>query len=184
MWHVLASSFGITAAILAIGGYVLLQWQRNRHRYELLHAALEKGITEFPDRIPYWLLSLRQGAAILALGIGLLIVGGIAYGLVQGVQPPDMSTVQTSVQSQHEEAPPAQLPEKGPPKRLAPPSPPSPQFEHWHHAQNQQAVSLVTMGSGLLLVLLGLVRMGFSRAERKYTLDAKQSPPQTANGHQ
>jgi len=169
MWHVLASSFGITAALLAIGGYVLLQWQRNRYRYLLLQAALEKGITDFPDRIPYWLLSLRQGAAILALGIGLLIAGGVAYGLVQGVQLPDMSTVQTSVQSQHEEAPPAHTPEKGPPK----PPPPSPLLERWHYAQNQQEVSLATMGSGLLLVLLGIVRIGFSRAERKYAVQQR-----------
>jgi hypothetical protein len=169
MWHVLASSFGITASILAIGGYVLLQWQRNRYRYLLLQSALEKGITDFPDRIPYWLLSLRQGAAILALGIGLLIAGGVGYGLVQGVELPDMSTSQSMAHSPHEEAPLAQSPEKGPPKP-PPPPPPSPLLERWHYAQDQREVSLATMGSGLLLVLLGIVRIGFSQAERKYAV--------------
>jgi hypothetical protein len=34
-------------------------------------------------------------------------------------------------------------------------------------------VGLVTMGCGVVLMLLGIVRMGFARVERKYSLDVK-----------
>jgi hypothetical protein len=176
MWHVLFSSFGITAAILVIGGYVLLQWQRNRHRYELMRTALEKGITAFPDRIPYWLLSLRQGAAILALGVGLLVVGGVGYAMVPGVRPPEVSIAQSIVTAIDKELPSP----RGPEEKLNPPLPdrprppmPNPVLERWHRAENQKTVGLVTMGCGVVLMLLGIVRMGFARVERKYSLDVK-----------
>ena len=176
MWHVFVSSFGVTAAILVIGGYILLQWQRNRHRYELMRAALEKGITVFPDRSPYWLLSLRQGAAIFALGIGLLVVGGVGYVMVHGVQPPDVPVAQSIMTAIDKELP---LP-RGPEEKLNPPFSdrprppmPNPVLERWHRAEIQKTVGLVTMGCGLVLMLLGIVRIGFARVERKYSLDVK-----------
>ena len=176
MWHVFVSSFGVTAAILVIGGYILLQWQRNRHRYELMRAALEKGITAFPDRSPYWLLSLRQGAAILALGVGLLVVGGVGYAMVHGVQPPDVSIAQSSMTAIDKEL----SSPRGPEEKLNPPRPdrpkppmPNPVLERWHRAENQKTAGLVTMGCGFVLMLLGIVRIGFARVERKYSLDVK-----------
>ena len=176
MWHFFVSSFGVTAAILVIGGYILLQWQRNRHRYELMRAALEKGITVFPDRSPYWLLSLRQGAAILALGVGLLVVGGVGYAMFHEVQPPDVSIAQSSMTAIDKEL----SSPRGPEEKLNPPRPdrpkppiPNPVLERWHRAENQKTVGLVTMGCGAVLMLLGIVRIGFARVERKCSLDAK-----------
>ena len=171
MWHVLVSSFGIAAAILVFGGYILLQWQRNRHRYQLMQSALEKGITEFPERISYWLLSLRQGAAILALGIGLLVVGGVAYSLVWGIESPDVSIAQSIALVGDKEAPPRGSEEKFIPPRVdrPKPPPPNPALERWHRAENQRTVGLATMGCGFVLALLGIVRIGFARLERKYT---------------
>ena len=166
MWHIWVSSFGVTTAILVIGGYVLLQWQRNRHRYQLMQAAVERGITEFPNTPPYWLVSMRQGVAILALGVGLLIVGGAAYALTQGVQPPEPPSTQSIVAGSQVEAAGSQAPGHERPK----PPAPNPAMERWHRAQHQESIGLATMGCGLIVLLLGVVRTAFARTERKYAL--------------
>jgi hypothetical protein len=136
-----------------------------------MRSALEKGMTEFPERIPYWLLSLRQGAAILTLGIGLLLVGGIAYSLVQGVESPDVSIAQSIASVGDKEAPPRGPEGKSIPPRVERPRPPppNPALERWHRAENQRNVGLAAMGCGFVLALLGIVRIGFARLERKYT---------------
>jgi len=170
MWHVMASSFGIAAAVLLVGGYMALQWQRNRHRYELMRAALDRGMAEFPERIPFWLLSLRQGAMILALGLALLVVGGAACTMVRGIEAPSMPTVQSMATGSEREVPPSPSEEAPKTPRADRPRPPEPNpgLERWHHAENQRAVGLSTMGCGFVLVVLGAVRIGFARAEKKY----------------
>ncbi|NNM85098.1 MAG: hypothetical protein HKL96_04985 [Phycisphaerales bacterium] len=66
---------GITAAILIVGGYLVLRWQRDRQQYLLVQAAIERGLSHLPVAMPLWLASMRQGAMVLALGIGLIIAG-------------------------------------------------------------------------------------------------------------
>ena len=51
---------------------------------------------------------------------------------------------------------------------------PSPLIERWHRAQDQRAVGLVAVGSGIILILLGVVRTAFAAIERKYS-DADDS---------
>jgi len=129
-----------------------------------MQAAVERGITEFPNAPPNWLISLRQGVAILALGVGLLIVGGVAYALTQGIQPPEPPSAQSIVAGSQMEAAESQAPGHERPK----PPGPNPAMERWHHAQNQESVGLATMGCGLIVILLGVVRTVFARIERKY----------------
>ena len=60
MWHVWISSLGVTAAIILAGGYVLLQVLRERHHFQLMQAAMERGITDFgTSPIPSWFVSMR-----------------------------------------------------------------------------------------------------------------------------
>src|SRR5260370_34587421 len=76
--EILGDSLGI-AAVLLVGGWLAIRWQQDRHRFQLMRTALEKGITRFPDAPPFWLLSMRQGVTMLALGVALALVGGGAF---------------------------------------------------------------------------------------------------------
>jgi hypothetical protein len=175
MWHIWISSFGVTAAVLVVCGYILLQWQRNRYRFRLMQTALERGITDYFEGPPFWLISLRQGIAVLALGIGLIIVGAVAYILAQRVEPPEQPTVQStkSVVAQDDSA--TFIPEAKwlKPDRPKPP-PPNPALEKWHRAQDQQTLGLAAIGCGFLITLLGGVRTTFSFVERKHIGNARQ----------
>ncbi len=71
----LAVGFGVATAILLVGGSLLLRWQRARLRFALAKIALEKGTPLFPGAPPLWLMSLRQGIMLVALGVGLMAVG-------------------------------------------------------------------------------------------------------------
>jgi len=170
MWHVWVSSFGVTGAILIVGGYVLLQWQRNRYRFQLAKEALERGISESPSGPPYWVLSLRQGLMILVLGLGLLLAGGALYGLAVGIPPPEsFQTQSTTVAPATEATGPSPVEAKG--KAPKPKPPPNPTLERWHRAQDQQTIGLATVGCGLVLTLLGAVRTAFARVERRHSSD-------------
>ena len=93
MWHVWISSLSVTAAIILAGGYVVLQMQRDRHRFQLALAALEQGVSNSSAGPPYWLASLRQGVAILVLGLGLMVVGAVAYRLASDIAPPSAASL-------------------------------------------------------------------------------------------
>ena len=84
----LLGSFGVAAAVLLVGGSVLIRWQRNRQQFLLLQTALLQGLKQFPAGTPAWLATLRQGITTLALGIGLIVVGGLAYVIGARAQPP------------------------------------------------------------------------------------------------
>lgn len=177
---------GVAAAILLVGGWVLLQWQRQRHRFELMRLALERG-SPLTAGIPLWLVSLRQGVVILTLGVGLLIAGAVARGMVRGVQPPPVSSVRNEMRP---DAPPPQPPpppseqqdgeNPGPPprpdgparegRRPPPPPPANPAMEQWHQAQAQRGVGLIAMGCGFVLILLGIVRVGLAPVERRHSI--------------
>ena len=178
MWHVWVSSFGVTAAILCVGGYVLLQWQRNRHRFRLMQTALERGMTDLCEGPPFWLISLRQGIAVLVLGIGMMAAGAAAFTLAQGVEAPQVSTVQSTGDSEAREEAASPTHEAAKPKPVRPkPPPPSPALERWRRAQDQQSVGLAAVGCGLLIALLGGVRTAFAFAECKYFRAARQPVP-------
>jgi hypothetical protein len=175
MLHVWVSCFAIAAAILTVGGYVLLQWQRNRHRFQLMQAALESGQTNFGEGPPFWLISLRQGVAVLVLGIGLMIVGAVAVTLARGVEQPGLAALQstTSVENPGGSASLAAEGKKPKPEERPKPAPNLP-LERWHRAQDQQTVGLAALGCGFLIALLGIVRTIFGVFERKHFRDIKQ----------
>ncbi|MDB5326144.1 MAG: hypothetical protein JWM57_1713, partial [Phycisphaerales bacterium] len=83
----LLGSFGIVAAVVLIGGSVVLRAQQNRYRFELAKKSLETGVP-LPLPEPTWKGLHRQAQSILAVGIGLLIVGGVAWGSGVKVERP------------------------------------------------------------------------------------------------
>ena len=157
----LLGSFGIVAAVLLIGGSIALRMQRNRHRFELSKRAIESG-APLPEGPPAWLASRRQALSILALGVGLLIVGGGAWWLGSGAArpagddappPPPIASLQDPLDPRGRPRPPA----------------PSPEIEAWHSAQYRVAVGQTAAGCGVILTILGLVRLGYTGAERRYS---------------
>jgi hypothetical protein len=76
----LSTGIGVAAVVL-VAGWAITRWQRDRLRFALMKTALEKGVTRFPGTPPYWLVSLRQGVTLLALGIGLGVIGTAAWWL-------------------------------------------------------------------------------------------------------
>jgi hypothetical protein len=175
MLHVWVSCFAIAAAILTVGGYVLLQWQRNRHRFQLMQAALESGQANFGEGPPFWLISLRLGVAVLVLGVGLMIVGAVAITLAQSVEQPGLVTLQSNTSAQVPGGSASQVAEG---KKLKPEDRPKPvpnlPLERWHRAQDQQTVGLASLGCGFLIALLGIVRTIFGVFERKHFRNIKQ----------
>ena len=81
------------AAILLVAGWIFTRWQRDRHRFALMQLALEKGVTRFPGTPPYWVMSLRQGVTLTAVGVGLMVVGGGAWSLSSRVEMPKETAV-------------------------------------------------------------------------------------------
>ncbi len=230
--ELLAGSFGATAALVLVGGAVLLRWQKNRQQYAYMQAALEKGITQFPGSQPFWLLSLRQGVTVLSLGLALMLVGtgswwlgkdavrptteelkqagpmpqgGPLGGLPAGPQgnqgspqggpqggpqngpmgrpgmrnprdplglgPQGMGPGGQGLGPQGQGMPPGQ----GQPQQ-APPPRPAPAVELWENAQTEKTLGKIAVGCGLILTILGAVRIGFARIERKYAAEASAQP--------
>src|SRR5665213_607854 len=83
-FDVLSTALGVAAVLLVIG-WSITRWQRDRERFSLMKTALEKGVTRFPGTPPYWLVSLRQGVTLSAVGIGLVGAGGGAWWLAHNV---------------------------------------------------------------------------------------------------
>jgi hypothetical protein len=178
-WDIAAGAFGITAAIVLSGGMILLRYQRDRYQFQLLHAALEKGITALPGAAPPWLLSLRQGVLTLVLGLGLIGSGAALHFAAGAIKDlPANATMPGAQPPPRDFRPP---PRDGPPggRPVGPPNggpqdpdrppPPSPQMQRWHRIETQRLTGLIAICSGVILTLLGLVRIAFSRTERKYT---------------
>jgi hypothetical protein len=193
----LAVGFGVAAAILLVGGSLLLRWQRARLRFALAKIALEKGMPLFPGAPPLWLMSLRQGILLIALGIGLLAIGAFAVADAKKVpDPPEslMNKVQPMPGPMPGEGPmfrgPGRGPDEGPgggpgfaPRdgrgpqgpAAAPPRPaPIPALERWHRAQEQRTLGMAAAGVGVILLLLGIVRTVFAKVERKFSPAAQE----------
>lgn len=161
-FNILLGCFGVAAAILLIGGSVMLRAQQNRHRFELAKKSLETG-HPLPPAEPLWKGLHRQAQSILAVGLGLLIVGSVAWISGTGVERP----------AQMEFATPATKELSNP---FGPPRPPkpTPEAELWQRAQMRQAIGQSAMGCGVILTLLGLSRRSAAKTERQ------SSPPVTA----
>lgn len=83
----LTGGLGVAAVVFVLG-WAATRWQRDRMRFELMKAALEKGVTRFPGTPPYWLISLRLGVTLVVLGLGLSAMGTAAWWLGRGVAMP------------------------------------------------------------------------------------------------
>ena len=151
----LLGSFGIVAAVLLIGGSTVLRSQRARHRFELSKLALQNG-TPLPEGPPLWLASRRRALSILALGVGLMVVGAGAWWLGSGATQPAETARPVPV---------AELPD--PHGRPRPPAP-SPEIEAWHSAEERLAIGQTAAGCGVILTILGLVRLGYTGAEKRH----------------
>jgi hypothetical protein len=170
-----AGAFGVTMAVLLIGGPLVLRWQRNSHQFKLAQAAIASGVTRFPKGPPFWLLSLRQGITALTLGVALLIVGSIAFGLTCRIDVPapaapagpPATTLPDRIARAADAAP--------RPGRESPPQPNLP-VEEWHRLKTINTLGLMTLGSGFVLALLGVMRIAFAATERRHARDEEPIP--------
>lgn len=228
-WDTAIAAFAITAAILLVGGAILLRYQRDRYHFLLMQAALAHGITAFPGTPPGWLVSLRVGSLALVLGLGLVATGTVLF-----LSADDVDELPGQMRPRIESAPPREGPGSGPAGRgpegarapagmmnpnmqpgvpaggpgnmggnpapfrgpagpgggpgmgmgpvpgggpgpnagggnpPARPIPPNPAMERWHRMQNYRLTGMVTGCAGIILAALGIVRMIFSRLERRY----------------
>ncbi|HVX84352.1 MAG TPA: hypothetical protein VH253_06005 [Phycisphaerae bacterium] len=198
-WDIAAGAFGIVAAVVIAGGAIVLRYQRDRYQFQLLHAALDKGITTLPGSIPPWLLSLRQGVLTLVLGVGLVGAGAALHVAARHIPeapqpatrgaPPGGLTGGPGGGGAALEGGPGDFrprpPRPGDAEGFPPPpngrlggeNPPPPQnpprpdpaTERWHRIQTQQLAGVVSVCAGTILALLGVVRIAFARSERRYT---------------
>jgi len=191
-----AAGAGATAALLLVGGTIALRWQRNAQHYELAKAALDQGLAPPVEPLPAWLLSSRAGAMRVAVGLGLLVAGGVAWLDGAHVPPPRPGPgMSAAMEMMHDHphgqppgpdhAPPPPAPEADhppgpdapppgetrplPPERLPPP-PPDPEAVRWLHAQAQMHIGLLAVAAGLIVALTGWVRVLFARLERRHAL--------------
>jgi hypothetical protein len=197
----LAMSVGMIAVALVLAmGWICILWRRDAQRFRLMQLALEKGVTRFPNTPPFWLLSLRQGVTVLALGVALCGVGGGALLVVKNVPEPTPEQQMQALPGIRQE----QMRENGPggpggpggfgpggpgdvrdqpfppPDDQGPPGPGAsrpplrqpmppmavPAVENWHRAQAMRTVGLLSLACGIVLIVLGIVRIAFSGVER------------------
>lgn len=113
-----AGAFGVAAAVLLIGGAFLLRWQRNRQQFVLAKTALDAGVTRFASGPPTWLMSMRQGLTTLTLGVSLLVLGGMAYGLTRNAPLPPVTVTQVITTQAQQHRPCRHLHRRQPGERL------------------------------------------------------------------
>lgn len=167
----LAGGFGATAALLLVGGGVMLRAQRARYAFTLAEAALAKGLPPATVGPPAWLVSLRQSVMILATGVGLMIAGGGIAFWAAHVPPPPAGSTATALVAPEPPPPPAAEPGHRP----QPPVPPDPARRQWDQAQDALSLALGSLAGGGVLTLLGIVRIAFVVVERKHELPVRPS---------
>ena len=186
-------AFGVTAALLLVGGFLTLRFQRNRFRFLLIQAGLEKGINPLTGAPPLWLMSLRRGTMAIAVGVCLILIGIAVGGAASKVPMPTDAEARATVlpaemappDSRPVDAPrapdggpmdhgPMGGPMGGPPRfdrrddRAGPPPRELPAVEAWHRAQDRKTLAGLSGSAGLILAVLGTVRVLFALAERRY----------------
>lgn len=163
------AGFGVAAAALLVGGMIVLRFQRNRQEFVLLKTALERGITQLPQGQPFWLISFRQGLMTFTLGAGLLGIGSAAWVMARGVPVPPAEPAPVFAPATL----PAVVEKEGkdradrPAKIRIEPRPFNPDREQWEQARRQLAAGKAMAGAGIVLLLLGVVRMAFARVEKE-----------------
>src|SRR5689334_8768765 len=83
-----AAAAGVTAALLLLGGPMLLRFQRQRQQFLLAKGGLERGLTPVSNDPPVWLQSMRTGVMTLTLGVSLFVAGAIACAMVARMHLP------------------------------------------------------------------------------------------------
>ncbi len=180
--HVALTVLCITAAVLLIGGAILIRLQRDRQHFRLMQLALERGITAFPGVPPGWLISLRIGCLIAVLGVGLMFSGGVVWFAAPNLETLPEAIPATTASAIPRSAAPAQTPpataqqDERPLGPENPPPEPDPQMERWHRIESEKIAGLVGVCAGAILTALGVVRMLFARMERMYTQGVIASP--------
>ena len=181
MGHAFFSALGVTSAVMLVGGYLALRWRRDREQFVLLQTALEQGLTEFPNTPPYWLVSIRQAALILTLGLLLVAIGSVLQRSAGQVPMPDVDELGAISALEPAEPPPPPPDDRppgghrGPPHHPRPPRP-YPALERWHRAQTQDSLGLLCVAAGTILAGLGAVRGAFAMVERRYAFNTIAGP--------
>ena len=177
----LFGAIAILIVIMIVGGTVLLRWQRNRYRFELMKAAMAQGMTRFPSDVPYWLASLREALMVLTVGVGLMLVGGAAIRLHVAPGPNGPNRVNTTRPAE-EMRPVEQRPrpeEFRRDERMRPGDERPPFDPEGPRIQRQEAIQslgMVAMACGAILTLLGIVRTIFAGVEKRYTAGPPDGP--------
>ncbi len=106
----LIGAAAVVVVLLMIASSFVLRWQRERHRFELMRAAIAGGVTQFPPGPPFWLISFRQALTTLALGLALLVVGlaSIAIGM-RAAQPAAQTNTPSTSRSMDDNQPPRDM---------------------------------------------------------------------------
>ncbi len=198
---IFAGALGVAAAALLVGGWFLLRWQQGRHQFQITKALIDRGITRLSGGPPFWLLSMRSGLSVLVLGLGLTGVGAAPWWLGSRVEMPAVASSPPPQQIPSDVPPDRGRPDRRteprpgpreegrplqpdddrpygfssqPPPRRQPPAP-NPAMEQWHRAQAQETVGMILVGSGIVLVLLGLFRVAFATVERAQVVEPPAS---------
>ncbi len=162
-WEPVATAFGITGAVLLVGGGIVLRYQRDKAHFRLMEKALEKGITSYQGMAPSWLISMRIGMLCLVLGVGL--IGSGVGARVWAETDAGVGQVES------EPPPPLAVPDPTSEVGRPPPAGPvggGPAMERWHRMQVEQTLGLCAVCAGAILAMLGVVRMAFAGMEKKY----------------
>lgn len=147
---------GAAAAILLLGGPIVLRAQRQRQQFLLAKAAIERGAV-LPLESPAWLQSMRAAILTLTLGLALLVTGVSACWLGSGATMPSATTRPGEIAALQIPG----FPQVRPPR-------PDPVDERWHEARAEKTIGLTAIGCGVILSMLGIARLGFARVERRY----------------
>ncbi len=195
IWEIGIGSFGVAAAVLLVGGWVVLRFYRDRQQFALMQAALERGIAHMPGAVPGWLISYRQGVLALVVGLGLVVAGAVLAASAAHIDEIPASVIarvqQLNIHNDEVSLPPMYMPHR-PPSSSSPPPPHRgllearwrvsergrgigrrwiPEMERWHRVETQRLMGILGMCVGGILGLMGVVRVVFARAERRYALD-------------
>lgn len=175
MMHLWVSSFGIASAFLLIAAYVFLRWQQNRHQLELAKLSLERGYGLALSESVAWLDALRRAVGATAVGLGLVIAGGLIWYNASATPMPEENY--TAIELSQAE-PTSPQPSAGGHNRPKPFKPrPSPQLEVWDRAQQRISFGMYCVVAGSGLLSLGVVGIVFCMLEKRFYRESTSISP-------